>query len=485
MKLYELTAHEVRDMLQKGEISAQQILDNIYDRIDSVENKVGAFINFALGKAYDDAEAVDKALAEGQSIGDLAGIPMAIKDNICTKGITTTCASKMLEDFVPPYSAEVYDRLMNSGAIMVGKTNLDEFAMGSSTENSAFKVTKNPWDLQSIPGGSSGGSAAAVAAGEAYYALGTDTGGSIRQPAALCGLVGLKPTYGTVSRYGVVAMASSLDQVGPITKDVEDCALVMNAIYGYDEKDSTSLKVDDVDFRKALVEDVKGLKVGVPREFFQEGVDPEIKDMVLKSVAELEKVGAIVEETSLPYTKYALPAYYMIACGESSSNLSRFDGVRFGRRAEDYKDLVDLYVKSRTEGFGAEVKRRIMLGTYILSAKNYEDCYVKALKARTLIKQDFEKAFEKYDCLITPTSPTTAFRFGEKAKDPMAMYMSDICTVPVNIAGVPAITVPCGLKDGLPVGMQIIGRPLEEMTLLRAAYTFEKMAKVATLRPNL
>lgn len=485
MELYELTAHEVRDLLRKREISAEEVLDRIYDRINSVESKVGAFINFSLTKAYDDVETVDKAIKAEEKLGDLAGIPMALKDNICTEGTATTCASKMLKNFIPPYSAQVYSRLKKDGAIMVGKTNLDEFGMGSSTENSAFKVTKNPWDLMRVPGGSSGGSAAAVAAGEAFYAIGTDTGGSNRQPASMCGLVGLKPTYGAVSRYGVVASASSLDQAGPITKDVEDCALVMNSIYGHDEKDSTSLKWAAPDFTSALVKDVKGLRVGVPKEYFGAGVDPFIKDMVLKATANLEIAGAIVEETSLPNTEYALPAYYMIASGEGSANLSCFDGIRYGYRAEDFTDLTDLYIKSRSEGFGPEVKRRIVLGTYILSADNYEACYVKALKVRTLIKQEFDKAFEKYDVLITPTSPTTAFRIGERANDPMTMYMSDICTVPVNIAGLPAISVPCGQKDGLPVGMQIIGKPMGEMTLIRTAYTYEKIANAAPLRPNL
>lgn len=474
MKLYELTAHEIRDMLRKQEISAKEVLDDTYNRIDSVEHKVNSYITLTRERAYKEAEKIDKAIVEGEKLPDLAGIPMAIKDNLCTEGIETTCASRLLRGFIPPYNAEVYDRLVNAGGIMVGKTNMDEFAMGSSTENSAVKVTRNPWDMERVPGGSSGGSAAAVAAGEACFSLGSDTGGSIRQPAALCGVVGMKPTYGLVSRYGLVAFASSLDQIGPITRDVYDCALVMNCIAGHDSKDSTSVNVPQQDYRSALVNDVKGLKIGIPEEYFGDGIENEIKKLVLDQVKVLEGLGAHVEEMSLPYSRYALPVYCIAASAEASSNLGRFDGVRYGSRAEEYDDLIDMYVKTRSEGFGTEVKGRIMLGTYALSSGYYDMYYKKALQVRTLIKQDFDKAFEKYDVLISPTATGTAFRIGEKAGDPLSMYMSDICTVPVNIAGNTAISIPCGMRDGLPVGMQIIGKPLDEKKILQVAYTYEK-----------
>lgn len=480
-----MTLHEIRDRIRAGEISAKDALDSVYKRIEAVDVRIDAYLTLTKDKAYEAAEAVDKRLAQGEKLGDLAGIPMALKDNISTSGIKTTCASKMLENYVPPYDAHVYKKLKEAGAVLIGKTNLDEFAMGSSTENSAFKTTKNPWDLERVPGGSSGGSAAAVAADEAFFALGSDTGGSIRQPAALCGIVGFKPTYGAVSRYGLVAFGSSFDQIGPFTKDVEDCAIVLNCLYGRDEMDSTSLSAVHGDFKEALNKDIKGMKIGLPKEYFGEGIDPEVKRLVMDSVKEMEKLGAYVEETSLPYSEYALPVYYIAASAEASSNLARFDGVRYGYRTRNYKDLNDMYVNTRSEGFGEEVKLRIMLGTYTLSSGYYDAYYNKALKVRRLIKQDFEKAFEKYDILISPTSPTTAFKIGERSDDQLAMYMSDICTVPINIAGIPAISIPCGFSKGLPVGMQIMGRALGEAEIIRAAHAFEKNTDFFGKRPTL
>ncbi|MDD2482028.1 MAG: Asp-tRNA(Asn)/Glu-tRNA(Gln) amidotransferase subunit GatA [Lutispora sp.] len=485
MDLHNLTLHELRDKIRAREISAKDLLDSIYTRIEAVDGRVDAYLTLTKDKAYDAAEAIDKKLAQGEKLGDLAGIPMALKDNISTNGIKTTCASKMLENYIPPFDAQVYKKLKEAGAILIGKTNLDEFAMGSSTENSAFKTTKNPWDLERVPGGSSGGSAAAVAAGEAVFALGSDTGGSIRQPAALCGIVGFKPTYGAVSRYGVVAYGSSFDQVGPLTKDVEDCAIVLSHLYGHDEKDSTSLAVQHGDFNKALNKNIKGMKIGLPKEYFGEGINPEVKKIVMDAVKEMEKLGAYVEETSLPYSEYSLPVYYIAASAEASSNLAKFDGIRYGYRSSDYEDLNDIYVNSRSEGFGEEVKLRIMLGTYTLSSGYYDAYYNKALKVRRLIKQDFEKTFEKYDILISPTSPTTAFKIGERSDDQMAMYMSDICTVPVNIAGIPAISIPCGFSNGLPVGMQIMGKALGEATIIRAAHAFENNTNYFGKRPTL
>lgn len=485
MDLYNLTLHEVRDKIRAREISAKEVLDSVYSRIDAVEQRIDAYISLTKDKAYEAAEDVDKRLAQGEKLGDLAGIPMALKDNISTCGIKTTCASKMLENYIPPYDAQVYKKLKEAGAILIGKTNLDEFAMGSSTENSAFKTTRNPWNIERVAGGSSGGSAAAVAAGEAFFALGSDTGGSIRQPAALCGLVGFKPTYGAVSRYGVVAYGSSFDQIGPFTKDVEDCAIVLNHLCGHDEKDSTSLAIEHGDFKEALNKDIKGMKIGLPKEYFGEGIDPEIRKIVMEAVKKMEGLGACVEETSLPYSEYALPVYYIVASAEASSNLARFDGVRYGHRTSNYEDLNDIYVNSRSEGFGDEVKLRIMLGTYTLSSGYYDAYYNKALKVRRLIKQDFEKAFEKYDILISPTSPTTAFKIGERTDDQLAMYMSDICTVPVNIAGIPAISIPCGFSGGLPVGMQIMGKALGEASIIKAAHGFQKNTDFLGKRPTL
>ncbi|SHJ99109.1 Asp-tRNA(Asn)/Glu-tRNA(Gln) amidotransferase subunit GatA [Paramaledivibacter caminithermalis] len=477
MKLYDLTAHEIRDMLRKKEVSCREVTENILDRIAKVEPYISSYITINDEGTLSMADNIDKLIKNGEDLGDLAGIPMALKDNICTDGILTTCGSKMLQNFVPPYNATCVERLYNEKSILIGKTNMDEFAMGSSTENSAFKPTRNPWDLSRVPGGSSGGSAASVAAGEAFFALGSDTGGSIRQPAALCGLVGLKPTYGMVSRYGLVSYASSLDQIGTLTKDVEDCALVMNVIAGYDFRDSTSVSGVALDYKEALIQDVKGLKIGIPREYFYEDIDIDIKKAVYEGVKVLCDMGAEYEEMSLPYTEYNLATYFIIASSECSSNLARYDGIRYGYRASECKNLNDVLIKSRSEGFGEEVKRRIMAGTYSLSFGYYDEYYKRALKVRTLIKNDFAKAFEKYDVLITPTSPHVAFKFNEKTRDPLMMYKSDICTVGINIAGLPAISICCGFKNHLPIGLQIIGRHFDEKTILRVAYTFEQNTK--------
>ncbi|RKO66983.1 Asp-tRNA(Asn)/Glu-tRNA(Gln) amidotransferase subunit GatA [Desulfofundulus salinus] len=485
MELYYLTAHELHDLLVKKEISAEEICRAVFDRIDAVEDKIKAYVTLTRDRAFARAREIDRKIAAGEEIPPLAGIPVAIKDNMCTRGVRTTCSSKILYNFVPPYNATVVEKLEAAGTVMVGKTNMDEFAMGSSTENSGFFVTANPWDLERVPGGSSGGSAAAVAAGEAITALGSDTGGSIRQPAALCGVVGLKPTYGAVSRYGLVAFASSLDQIGPFTRDVTDCALMLNAICGHDPMDSTSAPQDIPDFTSCLRDDVKGLKIGVPREYMGEGIDPAVKEIIGQAIKLLASLGAEVEETTLPHSRYALPTYYLIAPAEASSNLARYDGVRYGYRAEDARDVVDMFMKTRSQGFGPEVKRRIMLGTYALSAGYYDAYYLKALKVRTLIKQDFDRAFEKFDVLLAPTAPSPAFKRGEKTDDPLQMYMSDICTLAVNLAGIPGISIPAGFVDGLPVGLQLIGRPFGEGTLLRVAYTFEQHTDYHRRRPSL
>lgn len=474
MELYELTIHEIHDLLLKKEISAVDITNDFLKRIEDVEPKVEALLSKTKENALDEAKKADAMIKNGD-INDLTGIPVIIKDNICTYGIKTTCASKMLEDFIPPYNATVIENLNKDGAIMLGKANLDEFAMGSSTENSAFKVTKNPWDLSRVPGGSSGGSAASIAADEGAFALGSDTGGSIRQPASLCGVVGMKPTYGLVSRYGLVAFASSLDQIGPLTKDVTDCAIVLNAIAGYDPKDSTSVnnvRLDD--YKKLLNKDIKGLKVGYAKEFFGQGLDEEVKESIQSSLKLFESLGADVVEISLPYLDYALAAYYIVSSAEASSNLARYDGIRYGHNASQYDDLVDMYMVSRSEGFGKEVKRRIMLGTYVLSAGYYDAYYNKALKVRTLIRKDYERAFKDVDVIVGPTSPTVAFKIGEKTEDPLTMYLADVYTVPVNIAGLPGMSLPCGISNGMPVGLQIVGKYFDEGTMLNAAYAFEK-----------
>lgn len=472
MDLFKQTIHTLHERLTKKEISAVELAKSVFARTDAVEPKIRSYITETREQALTQAAAVDAKLAKGENIAPLAGIPGALKDNICTKGVKTTCASKILAKFVPPYNATVVEKLAAQDAVITGKANCDEFAMGGSTENSGFFVTHNPWDTERVPGGSSGGSASSVTAGQAIWALGSDTGGSIRQPAAYCGAVGLKPTYGRVSRYGLVAYASSLDQIGPITRDVTDSALVLNAIAGYDAKDSTSINEVAPDYTKALVQDVKGLKIGLPKEYFGAGIQPEVAAAIQKAVEQLKAMGAEVKEVSLPHTEYALPAYYLIAPAEASSNLARYDGVGFGHRAEG-SDIIEMYKKSRSEGFGPEVKRRIMLGTYALSSGYYDAYYLKALQVRTLVKQDFDKAFGEVDVLITPTAPTTAFKIGELS-DPLAMYLQDICTIPINLAGLPGISLPCGFVSGLPVGMQIIGKPLAEATIIQAAYTFEQ-----------
>ncbi|EOD00304.1 Asp-tRNA(Asn)/Glu-tRNA(Gln) amidotransferase subunit GatA [Caldisalinibacter kiritimatiensis] len=485
MDITKLTIHELRDMLRKGEISSEEIVKAYFDRIEETEAKLNSFISLNKEEAIKSAREIDKRLKNGEKLGDLAGIPVAIKDNIVTEGVKTTCGSKILENFVPPYDATVVKKLKDEGAIIVGKTNLDEFAMGSSTENSAYKTTKNPWDLERVPGGSSGGSASAVAAGQVPFALGSETGGSVRQPASFCGVVGLKPTYGLVSRYGLVAFASSLDQIGPFTKDVEDCAIALNSITGYDSKDSTSINREKIDYKEALVNDVKGLKIALPKEYFDDSIDAEVKNKVYEAIKVLEDLGATVEEVSLPHTEYALATYYIIAPSEASSNLARFDGVRYGNRVKDYDSVEDLFVKTRSQGFGEEVKRRIMVGTYALSSGYYDEYYRKAQRVRTLIKQDFEKVFENYDVIISPTTPTTAFKIGEKATDPVSMYLSDILTVSVNMAGICGMSIPCGYANDLPVGLQIIGNAFEEKKVLRVAYTYEQNSNFERKQPKI
>lgn len=480
MELFELTLHQLRELLGHKETSSGEITASVLQRIAGVDEEVKAFITLNSSIAMARAVEID----EKAEYSGITGIPYALKDIFCTRGLKTTCSSRILENFVPVYDAHVVQRLNNQNGVLVGKLNMDEFAMGSSTENSAFFSTHNPWDLQRVPGGSSGGSAAAVAACEVPFALGTDTGGSIRQPASFCGIVGLKPTYGRVSRWGVIAFASSLDQVGTFTRDVEDCALVMNIIAGYDPMDSTSVNIDVPDYSSGLKEDIKGLKIAYPREYFSEGVDSDIKTAVFRALKQYESMGAIVEEVSLPHSKYALPAYYLVAPAEASANLARFDGVRYGYRDFQAENVVDMFSQSRAVGFGDEVKRRIMIGTYALSSGYYDAYYLKALKVRRLIYQDFENIFDKFDIIVSPTTPTTAFKLGEQS-DPLTLYMNDILTVPVNMAGLPGISVPCGFSGGLPVGMQIIGRAFDEGTILKAAYAFEQQNDYHTLRPAL
>lgn len=484
-KLYQLTAHELHDLIKSKQVSAREIAQSFIDRIEAVEDRVKAYVTVTPDIALKQADAVDEAIARGEEIGPLAGIPGAIKDNMSTRGILTTCSSKILHNYKPVYDATVVDRLNSERAVMMGKTNLDEFAMGSSTENSAFFVTHNPWDLNAVPGGSSGGSAAAVAADECAFALGSDTGGSIRQPASFCGVVGMKPTYGRVSRYGLIAFASSLDQIGPLTKDVTDCAIVMNAICGKDACDSTSLDVRTPDFTQSLVADVRGLKIGVPEEFFRQGTDPDVEKAVREAIDLLASLGAEYKETSMPSMDYGIPVYYIIAPAECSSNLARYDGVRYGLRSQEAADTVSMFSKTREEGFGAEVKQRIMIGTYALSAGYYDAYYLKAQKVRTLLRRDFEKAFEEFDVIITPTSPSVAFGIGELADDPFAMKLADVCTIPVNLAGIPGISLPCGFKNGKPIGLQIIGKGLDEETILRVAYTFEQNTDYHRRKPEL
>ncbi len=477
------TIHEYAELLKQRKLSSVELTKQYLARIEKADAQIGSYITVCPDEALAAAGKADERIAKGEATL-LTGIPVGIKDNICTEGITTTCASKMLYNFVPPYDATVTKRLKNEGAVILGKLNMDEFAMGSSTESSYFKKTKNPYDLTRVPGGSSGGSAASVSADLAPYALGSDTGGSIRQPAAFCGNVGLKPTYGLVSRFGLIAFASSLDQIGSFTKDVTDCAIVLNAIAGYDKMDSTSVDADKTDYTKALGLPLKGMKIGVPKQYLESGIQTEIKEAVENAIKVYEMLGAECEECSLPLSKYALPAYYLISSAEASSNLARFDGIKYGYRAEEYHGLTDLYEITRSEGFGEEVKRRIMLGTYALSSGYYDAYYKKAQQVRGLIKRDFAACFEKYDVLLTPTTPTTAYKFGEKS-DPVAMYMGDICTVAVNIAGLPAISIPAGLdKKGMPIGIQLIANSFEERKLLTAAFAYERETGYEKLRPT-
>ena len=473
MDLYKSAAHELHEKLVKKEISSVELTNSIYSRIDQVEDSVKAYLTLDKENALEQAAKVDKMISSGEKIAPLAGIPGAIKDNISTKGLRTTCSSKMLENFTPIYDAHVIQKLRADEAIFLGKTNMDEFAMGSTTETSYFQTTHNPWNLERVPGGSSGGSAAAVVAGEAIWALGSDTGGSIRQPASFTGCVGIKPTYGRVSRYGCVAFASSLDQIGPITRDVTDAATVLNTICGVCTMDSTSLHEEVPDFTKALTNDVKGLRIGVPKEYYAAGLDPKVDGVLKKALADYEAMGAKIVDVSLPHTEYAVITYYIIAPAEASANLARFDGVRYGYRDMKATSAPEMTTASRTEGFGAEVKRRIMLGTYVLSSGYYDAYYLKAMQVRTLIRQDFAKAFEQCDVLLTPTSPVVAYPIDGKM-DPLAIYLLDVCTIPVNLAGLPGISIPAGFVDGMPVGMQLIGKVLDEETILRAAYAFEQ-----------
>lgn len=472
MDITELTVHELIEKIKNKELTVTEINQAYIDRINLREKDIQAFITVL------DKEALERSKNISNNLSELAGIPIGIKDNICTKNIKTTCASKMLENFVSPYDATVVERLENKGLINIGKLNMDEFAMGGSTEYSAFKVTKNPWNLKAVPGGSSGGSAAAVAANMVPWALGSDTGGSIRQPASFCGVVGLKPTYGLVSRFGLVAFASSLDQIGPITKDVKDAAILLNVIAGHDEKDSTSENINSKDYTQCLQNNVKGLKIGVPKEYFGEGINQEVKEKLQETIKKYKELGAEIEEFSLDIADYALATYYIIACAEASSNLGRFDGIRYGYRTKNYSNLKELYRNSRSEAFGSEVKRRIILGTYVLSSGYYDAYYKKAQQVRTLVQKEFDEAFKKYDVLLTPTSPTVAFKIGERSNNPLEMYLADICTVPVNIAGLPAISIPIAVdSNGMPIGMQLIGNRFEEEKILNAAYTLEQEIK--------
>ena len=475
MSITNLTVHELKEKLANKEITSEEITRAYVENIKNREDDVKAFVTTLCDEAIESSKKIDEKRKSGEGISALAGIPVGIKDNICTKGVRTTCSSRMLEDFISPYDATVTKKLSDEGLINLGKLNMDEFAMGASTEYSYFKKTANPWNLKCVPGGSSGGSAAAVAAELVPWALGSDTGGSIRQPAAFCGVVGLKPTYGLVSRYGLVAFASSLDQIGPITKDVEDAAMLLNVIAGHDEMDTTSANFPKKDYTKALRKDAKGLKIGIPKEYFGEGINEEVKKKLEEAMELYKSMGAEVEEFSLDIATYALATYYIIACAEASSNLGRFDGIRYGYRAKNFTNLKELYRNSRSEGFGAEVKRRIILGTYVLSSGYYDAYYKKAQQVRTLVKKEFDKAFEKYDVLLTPTSPTVAFEIGTKSENPLEMYLADICTVSINIAGLPAISIPCGLNsDNMPIGMQLIGNKFEEEKIINAAYSFEQ-----------
>jgi len=479
-----LTVHEAHRLLKEKKVTSVELTRACLKRLAQVEEKLHACVTVSEEAALKQAEQADRFISKGK-VEPLSGIPVIIKDNMCTKGIKTTCASKILENFVPPYDATVVEKLNAAGAVIIGKANMDEFAMGSSTENSAFFPTRNPWALDRVPGGSSGGSVVAVAADETIYAIGSDTGGSIRQPAGFCSVVGMKPTYGRVSRFGLVAFASSLDQIGPIAKDVTDCALILNAISGHDSRDSTSVPNSVPDYTRVLVPDIKKLRIGIPREYFVEGMQKGVWDAMQAAIAKLEELGAEVDwKVSLPHTRYALAAYYILAPSEASANLARYDGVKYGFSYKDTSNMWEAMARTKQFGFGAEVKRRIMLGTYALSAGYYDAYYLKAQKVRTLIKQEFDRAFEKYDALITPTSPTVSFKLGEKMDDPVQMYLSDVCTLPINIAGIPAISIPAGFVDGLPVGMQIMGKHFDEAMLLRIAYTYEQATDWHTKKPS-
>lgn len=485
MDLYKLSLAEIARKIKNKEVKIKDVLDSVYSRIDAVEDDVGAYVTLTKDRAYKQADALQKRLDNGEDIGVLGGVPIAIKDNMCIKDVLTTCSSRMLENFVPPYTATVVENLESAGAIVLGKTNMDEFAMGSSTETSYIKKTKNPWDLSRVPGGSSGGSAAAVSADMAFASLGSDTGGSIRQPASLCSVVGLKPTYGTVSRYGLIAFASSLDQIGPFAKTVEDAAIMLNVIAGHDSLDTTSADIEYPDYTKALVNDVNGLKIGIPTNFISEGLNDEVKQAFDKSIDVLKNLGAEVIEIALDYAKYSLATYYIIATAEASSNLGRYDGIKYGHRAEKFDNLIDLYRESRTEGFGPEVKRRIMLGTFVLSSGYYDAYYKRAQQVRTLIINDFKKAFDSVDVIMIPTTPHTAFKFGEKSSNPLEMYLEDIFTVPVNIAGLPGISIPGGFdSQGAPIGLQFISKAFDEKTLLKVAYTYEQNTEFHNKKPS-
>ena len=479
-----LTVHEARRLLDRREVSSVELTKAVLRRIGQVEERVKAFVTVTEGLAIEQAERADNRIASGDA-APLTGIPMQLKDNMATRGVATTCSSRMLANYVPPYDATVTRQLYDQSAVLVGKGNLDEFAMGSSTENSAFFPTRNPWSLDRVPGGSSGGPAAAVSASECFYSLGSDTGGSIRQPASLCGVVGLKPTYGLVSRYGLVAFASSLDQIGPITKDVTDCALVLNAIAGYDPRDSTSLNLEIPDYTKSLGQNLNGLRIGVPTEYFVEGMEPGVEDATRKSIEILDSLGAEIVETSLPHTSYALAVYYILAPSECSANLARYDGVKYGFSDRDSDTMWDALEQTRGRGFGPEVKRRIMLGTYALSAGYYDAFYLKAQRVRTIIRREFEQAFENLDAIVSATSPTVAFELGARTSDPVQMYLSDVLTLPANIAGIPGMSVPAGMSEGLPVGLQILGKALGERTIFRIAHALEQATDWHTLRPSL
>lgn len=475
MSILSMTAVELAAAIKKREVTVKEAVEAVLDNIEKKEDTYHCYVTVDREGALKQAEEIQKKINDGTLSGPLAGVPVAIKDNMCTEGLLTTCSSKILYNFVPTFTSEAVLNLQKAGAVILGKTNMDEFAMGSTTETSAYGVTRNPWNPEHVPGGSSGGSAAAVAAEECFYALGSDTGGSIRQPASFCGVVGLKPTYGTVSRYGLIAYGSSLDQIGPLCKDVTDCATILEAIASHDSKDSTSVERQDTDFTSALVEDVKGMKIGIPRDYFGEGLNPEVKEAVLRAAEVLKEKGAIVEEFDLSLVEYAIPTYYTIAAAEASSNLERFDGIKYGYRTEEYQGLHNMYKKSRSEGFGAEVKRRIMLGSFVLSSGYYDAYYLKALRVKALIKKAFDEAFAKYDVILGPVAPTTAPKIGESLSDPIQMYLGDIYTISINLAGLPGLSIPCGRDSkGLPIGMQLIGDCFKEKNLIRAAYTYEK-----------